>query len=88
MNESDRITEGTPDVDQVISALLLTDFEEVDDMAVQAWTEEERIVAFEWAMREHLGASDNDDVPSIPEPACVQSLRRQQGMAAEREPKQ
>lgn len=65
-------------VEQVVNALLLTDFEEIDpwqEAVIANWTDRQREEAFEWACREHLSASDNDDVERLPCPADVRALR-------------
>ena len=71
----ENVTRRTTDPALVASALLLTDFEEVDEAAVAAWSDDERASAFEWAMREHLHASDNDDVERLPRPMHVRRLK-------------
>lgn len=48
--------------------LTLVDAECTEEM-VASWTDEQRLVAYDWAIRCHLSASDNDDVvvPKRPE---------------------
>lgn len=43
----------------------------VDESDVATWTDEQCRQAEEWASREHLSASDNDEVGRIPMPAHV-----------------
>jgi hypothetical protein len=69
------ICQRTTDPKSVATALLLADFEEVDKARIASWTYDQRAAAFEWAMREHLHASDNDDVVRLPEPSWVRDLR-------------
>ncbi len=41
---------------------------------VASWSLEERMAAWEWALRTHLRASDNN-VRRVPAPPCIQVLR-------------
>lgn len=43
---------------------------QVDDGAVDLWTPLEQALAFDWALREHLGASDNP-IQRRPKPSFV-----------------
>lgn len=74
---------GPVTVDQCVTSLLLTEFEnhESVERAVTDWTPEQRQVAFEWAAREHLHASDNDDVERISCPQHVNELRASERIA-------
>jgi hypothetical protein len=69
------VTRYTDDPESVSNALLLTDFDLVDADVVRGWTPDQRAAAFEWALRAHLHASDNDDVEPLPCPAHVLALR-------------
>jgi len=42
---------------------------------IERWTRIERLVAYDWAMREHLRASDNYMVRRREEPSFVTALR-------------
>lgn len=73
---------------QVITALLLTDFEEItrtQESIIVCWSSEMRREAFEWAFREHLHAGDNEDVGRLPCPAHVIALR-ELSVEAKKEP--
>lgn len=72
----DDVAHRVTDPEKVITALLLTEFNDVDEAAVRAWSDDQRAQAFEWAAREHLHASDNDDVERLPMPAHVKALAR------------
>ena len=77
----------TTDPDTVFNALLLTDagmkagqleqgpsdFLRIEE-AVAEWTDDERAAAYEWAIREHFVASDNDNVKRVPKPPHVAAL--------------
>lgn len=54
------ITDGRQKIaaSQVINALLLAGIS-LRTYQVQPWTHLERLIAYDWAMREHLSASDN-----------------------------
>lgn len=78
------ITERTTDRRQVADALLLTDvctsdgfYQDIGAVraAVAGWDDGQRADAFEWAMREHAHAGDND-VGRLPAPPHVAVLRR------------
>jgi hypothetical protein len=51
--------------------LLLVGDHSVPREAIAGWTDEQCQQAEEWAYREHLHASDNDDVERVPKPAHV-----------------
>jgi len=70
----ENVTVRTTDPQCVANALLLTEFQEVDERKVAAWSDDQRAEAFEWAMREHLAASDNDDVERLLMPPHVREL--------------
>lgn len=55
----DDVAQRTTDPAAVHVALLLTDFDSFDMRTITGWDENERALAYEWAMREHLYASDN-----------------------------
>lgn len=55
---------------QVRSALLLADLDVPPDH-VGRWTTEQRLAAFDWAIRVHLDAGDNDDVVVPPRPGFL-----------------
>lgn len=70
----------TDDPDMVVNALLLTDFQTVDESIVRSWTPDQRNEAFQWAAREHLHAGDNDEVVRCQCPAHVERLRRKESL--------
>lgn len=70
------MTRRTTSPKRCFCVLLLTDVEP-DLATIKAWTPNQRAIAVEWAMREHLLASDNDDVRRIKEPRHVGKLPRQ-----------
>lgn len=57
--------------DRTMTLLYLCGGHSVPASAVAAWSDAECQAAEDWAMREHLHASDNDDVERVPMPACV-----------------
>lgn len=63
-----RINGGVVSAGICASALMLTDAYPIDDCQCEAWTQEQRDVAYDWAMRVHLKASDNEDVVVPPRP--------------------
>lgn len=70
----DNVADYTMDPERVVSALLLTEFTELEVDDLSSWTDDQRAIAFEWAMREHLHASDNDDVERFEMPSHVKDL--------------
>lgn len=73
----DNVAERTTDPESVVTALLLTEFETVEEAQVATWTDDQRAQAFDWAMREHLHASDNDAFERLPMPPHVAALQGQ-----------
>jgi hypothetical protein len=67
---SRRYTKRNPPVQIVCDALLLVS-EYVPLATIRGWTVRQRELAYEWAFRTHLIASDNDNVKNIKKPACV-----------------
>lgn len=59
------------DNEAIYCCLMLVGGHDVPREAVDGWTDAEAEAAEEWAAREHLRASDNDDVERVPMPACV-----------------
>lgn len=59
------------DNQSVYCALMLCGGHDVPESAVAAWTDEQARQAQEWAITEHIAASDNDDVQRLPMPAWV-----------------
>jgi hypothetical protein len=56
------------DNDAVQSILLLVDLREIPLTAIQGWTDEQCLLATDWAGSVHLNASDNlSRVPAMPE---------------------
>lgn len=53
---------GVVSPDICFDALLLVGDTAVTELQTEAWTQEQRDKAYDWAMRMHLVASDNDDV--------------------------
>lgn len=61
------------DDERTHTMLLLCGGHDVPSEAVTGWTDEECRQAEEWAAREHLHASDNDDVERVPMPSHVKA---------------
>jgi hypothetical protein len=59
---SPRGNNGVVSAEICFDALLLVGDADIDESTIAAWTQEQRNVAYDWAMRTHLRASDNDDV--------------------------
>jgi hypothetical protein len=74
------LTQGQPwtrENERTLVVLLLVGGHDVTAQVVAAWTDAECQQAEEWAMREHLHASDNDQVERVPMPACVKAHPQQ-----------
>lgn len=56
---------------RTMTLLYLCGGHSVPASAVEAWSDAECQAAEDWAMRQHLHASDNYDVVRVPVPACV-----------------
>lgn len=65
---------GVVSADICFNALLLIGNFNVTEAEVATWTIEERDRAYDWAMRIHLHASDNDDVFVPEKPDCIRRL--------------
>jgi hypothetical protein len=65
-----RGNDGVVNAEICYLGLLLTSEAVTPEMVAQ-WTQEQLDVAYDWAMRVHLNASDNDDVPVPPRPAFL-----------------
>lgn len=74
------LAKRTSDINKVINALLLTDIDDYEllEKAVHTWTIRQRELAYEYAIREHLSASDNDDVRRLKCPKWVEKVKKQQ----------
>lgn len=56
---------------EVVEAVLLLVNETVPEKMIKAWTPTERMMVFDWAMREHLNASDSQ-IWRRPRPALLE----------------
>jgi hypothetical protein len=63
--------------ERTLVLLMLVGGHDVTPEAIAGWTDTECQQAEEWAMREHLHASDNDEVERVPMPACVKAHPQQ-----------
>lgn len=61
------------DDERTLCILLLCGGHDVTPEAIAAWTDEQCQQAEDWAGREHLHASDNDDVERVPMPPHVKA---------------
>ena len=61
------------DNQSVYCALMLCGGHDVPESAVAAWTDEQCRQAQDWALTEHVAASDNDDVVRLPMPEHVKA---------------
>ena len=71
---------GVADMEICLSALLLVGDTDVDEAIVTSWTQAQRDQAYDWAMRVHFRASDNDDV-FVPERPDFVPYPRTRGFA-------
>lgn len=62
---------GIVSAEIAFDALLLVGDTDIDEDTISNWTQEQRDIAYDWAMRIHLHASDNDDVPVPPRPEFI-----------------
>ncbi len=60
-------------------ALLLTHIEDIPLNVIETWTAAQRGQAFRWAVREHLNASDNEDVERISMPEFLKPFEAPAG---------
>ncbi len=58
-------------VEETETALLLVGDVDTDNIDVEAWTDEQRSLAYDWAMAVHFHASDNEDVVVPPQPDFI-----------------
>lgn len=58
-------------VEQTETALLLVGDVDTDNIDVEAWTDEQRSLAYDWAMAVHFYASDNEDIVVPPRPDFI-----------------
>jgi hypothetical protein len=63
----------TRDNARTLCLLLLCGGHDVTEEAISGWTNEQCQQAEDWAAREHLHASDNDDVERLPMPLHVKA---------------
>jgi len=61
------------DDESVFCALMLVGGHDVPREAVTRWTDEQCRQAHDWALTEHVAASDNDDVQRLPKPEWVKA---------------
>lgn len=63
--------------ERVINSLLLTDIEDFQllNLIVPLWSEKQKLHAYEWALREHIHASDNPNVRRIKCPKHVKAIQ-------------
>ena len=64
-------TERSLMIQEVETALLLTSDTNANTALIESWTDEQRTLAFDWAMALHFSASDNDDVVVPPRPDFI-----------------
>jgi hypothetical protein len=67
---------GVVSADICLNALLLTGAGEAIESEIAEWTQAQRDAAYDWAMRVHLSASDNEGVIVPKRPEHVRLLRR------------
>ena len=58
-------------VEQTETALLLVGDVDTDNIDVEAWTDKQRSLAYDWAIAVHFYASDNEDVVVPPRPDFI-----------------
>lgn len=61
------------DNERTLLLLLLCGGHDVTEEVISGWTDEQCQQAEDWASREHLAASDNDDVERVPMPPHVRA---------------
>ncbi|MBY9045401.1 hypothetical protein, partial [Pseudomonas fluorescens] len=66
-----RGNDGIVNAEICFNALLLMGDVDISEERVATWTPDDLAVAYDWAMRRHLAASDNDDVIVPPRPAFI-----------------
>ena len=59
--------------ERTLTLIYLCGGHSVPASAIAAWSDAECQAAEEWAAREHLHASDNDEVERVPMPACIRA---------------
>lgn len=62
---------GFPSIQETVIALLLVSDTNADEAVISKWTDEQRTLAYDWAMACHFHASDNDDVVVPPRPDFI-----------------
>lgn len=62
---------GVVNVEMCFCALMLMGDVDIGEERIAKWSDDERAIAYDWAMRRHLSASDNDDVIVPPRPAFI-----------------
>lgn len=62
---------GVVSAEICFNALLLMGDVDISEERVATWTPDNLATAYDWAMRRHLAASDNDDVIVPPRPAFI-----------------
>ena len=66
-----RGNDGVVNAEICFNALLLMGDVDIGEERIAKWSDEERAIAYDWAMRRHLAASDNDDVVVPPRPPFI-----------------
>lgn len=80
---SDAPTDSAADLAMFLSLVLeMPDMDGAID-EISTWSAEERERASDWAAREHLIASDHDELDPLPAPACVAALALHQAAQTE-----